>query len=172
MVLLGLLSSARRRFIRDRVVEVEHAHAHDHSGMHQHDPEVDDERRSTVRTMHRHTHRHEVTMRQYGVPGALAIGALHGVGAETGTQAVVLMTASNADGFGAALTIIGAFVVGVFATTAGTALVASMGWTTVGGHERVLRILTIAAAVSSVVVGLAFIAGRSDLLPPLLGAHH
>jgi high-affinity nickel-transport protein len=171
VVMLDFLSSARRRFGRDRVIELEHEHPHDHSGMHQHDVETIEPARSTVRTMHRHAHRHEVTLRQYGVPGALAIGALHGFGAETGTQAVVLMTASNAEGFGAAMIVIGTFVLGIFATTAGTAALASMGWTAAGGHERMGRVLTVAAAASSIVVGLAFLAGRSDLLPPLLTAH-
>jgi high-affinity nickel-transport protein len=172
VLLLELLSSARRRLARDWVVELEHEHAHDHSGLHRHEDTAHLELASPVRTTHRHTHRHEVTLRRYGAPGALAIGALHGFGAETGTQAVVLMTASNAQGFGAALTIIGTFVVGVFVTTAGTAALASMGWTTIGGHEHVLRVLTIAAAVSSAIVGFAFLAGRADLLPPLLSAHH
>ena len=172
MVLFAFLSSARSRFARDRVVALEHEHPHDHTGMHRHDVESSDHERSSVRTTHRHAHRHAVTLRQYGMPGALAIGALHGFGAETGTQAVVLMTASNADGFGAALTVVGTFVVGVFVTTAGTAALASMGWTTVGGHQRVVLVLTAVAAIASVVVGVAFLAGRSDVLPPLLIGHH
>jgi high-affinity nickel-transport protein len=141
--------------------------------MHRHDTELaGDHAASNLRTKHRHVHRHDVTLRQYGLPGAVAVGALHGFGAETGTQAVVLMTASNAEGIGATLTVLGAFVVGVVATTAGTAALASVGWMTVGGHQQAMRILTIAAAATSVLVGVTYLTGQSDLLPPLLTAHH
>lgn len=170
-VLFGLLARARDRLRHDRVLEVEHAHAHDHVGLHRHEPAITVPAGGAVRTAHRHAHRHQVTLAEYGAGGALTVGALHAFGAETGTQAVVLVSASGADGAAAAVAILSAFVIGVFATTVCTAVVAALGWTNAGQRPAVLRGITIAAAAVSLVVGLAFLAGRSDLLPPVLGGY-
>ena len=171
-VLFGLLAKARQRLRHDRVLELEHEHPHDHVGMHQHDPVVTAHTAGSVRTAHRHAHRHQVTLAEYGAGGALTVGALHAFGAETGTQAVVLVSASGAGGALAAVAVLGAFVIGVFVTTVCTAVVAALGWTNAGQRPALLRGLTITAATLSLGVGLAFVAGRSDLLPPLLGGYH
>jgi len=170
-VLFGFLARARDRLRHDRVLEVEHEHPHNHIGMHRHEPALVPSG-GTVRTAHRHAHRHQVTLAEYGAGGALTVGALHAFGAETGTQAVVLVSASGASGPAAAVAVLGAFVIGVFATTVCTTVVATLGWTNAGDRPALLRGITVTAAVFSLVVGLAFVAGRSDLLPPLLGGYH
>lgn len=171
MVLFDFLSKVRERFAPDRVVELEHEHAHEHDAMHRHEsPLAVDGHAAAVRVVHRHAHRHEVRLRRYGVPGTLAIGALHGFGAETGTQVVVLVSAGRAGTTGAALTVVGTFVLGVCITTAATAVTASLGWAGVGRHTRTVRMLTLVAALASAAVGIVFLAGRSDMLPPLLVA--
>jgi high-affinity nickel permease len=169
-VLFTLLATARERLRRNRVVAVEHAHAHDHTGLHRHDEVAAHGGADRVRTMHRHIHRHQVTVSQYGVGGALAVGALHGVGAETGTQAVVLVSAGSAHGLVPAVGLIIAFGLGVFVTTAVTALVAAAGWTALGSRTSLFRGLTVAAAVISVLVGGAFLTGHGDSLPPIISA--
>jgi hypothetical protein len=171
-VLFGFLTRARDRFRHDRVVEVEHEHPHNHVGMHRHEPAAVVPAVGTVRTAHRHAHRHEVTWAEYGAGGALAVGALHAFGAETGTQAVVLVSATGANGAAAAVAILGAFVIGVFATTGCTTIVATLGWANASQRPALLRGITVTAATISLVVGLAFVCGRSDLLPPLLGGYH
>jgi hypothetical protein len=170
-VLFGFLARVRDRMRRDRVLEVEHEHPHDHTGMHQHEPIVVEAADGAVRTAHRHAHRHRVTLAEYGAGGAVAVGALHAFGAETGTQAVVLVSATGATGPTAATAVLGAFVLGVFVTTAGTTVIAARGWTNIGDRPALLRTITLTAAAASLIVGLMFLAGRSDLLPPLLGGY-
>ena len=170
LLLLDALGALRARLRRTRRTAIRHAHDHDHDARHGHvhaapvEPEG-----HTVRTKHRHEHVHEVALSGYGSGAAFTVGVLHGVGAETGTQAVVLVGAAHATGMGAGLLVVGAFVLGVVVTTALLAVGTAAGWAVMGGHVRAVRTLTIVAAVASGTVGATFLLGAADRLPSILG---
>lgn len=169
VLLLRALGRARARLRRQRRATVRHAHDHDHDGLHAHThPAPGGPYRSDVQTKHRHDHVHEVAVTSYGSGAAFAIGLLHGVGAETGTQAVVLAGAAQATATGSALVVVGAFVVGVVVTTVALALASAAGWAVVGSHSGAVRVLTVVAAAASATVGALFLFGASDRLPPIL----
>lgn len=153
MLLFRALGDLRRRLRRTERVEIEHAHADAHHG-HGHG----------VAT----THVHKVDVTRYTVGGAIAVGLLHGVGAETGTQAVVLVSATHVTSTMGGVAILGAFVLGIIATTALLAVGAAFGWTAVSRSNRVFRYATIATAALSSVIGLMFVTGASDRLPAIL----
>ncbi len=170
------VSAARARLRRTRRVEVDHAHGHTHDAAHGHDhavPEllVDDVEliEARVLTTHKHRHVHAVNVSRYTVGGAIAVGVLHGIGAETGTQAVVLVSASHVASTFGAIALLGAFVAGIIATTGLLAIGAAFGWTSISQRSRAFVAVTILTSAASAVVGLMFVTGQAGSLPTILG---
>jgi len=93
------------------------------------------------------------TLLGYGRAAALAVGAAHGVGAETPTQVLVLGSAAGAVGTGAGVVVLVAFLVGLLAANTAVAGAASAGWLHPdrSGWRTVLLLL---AAGASLLVGL------------------
>jgi hypothetical protein len=159
----GLLSSGlaalRARFQPTAVVE--HDHPHDHHGLHHHDHteleaveafEAFEAEPATVVVGHRHRHRHEDIRAPYGAAGAIGIGMIHGIGAETPTQ-VLALAAGTAS--------LPPFLIGLFVGNTVVAAVAAIGLT-----DRRLRALNAVVGVFSVYVGTAYLFGAT---PPLVG---
>jgi hypothetical protein len=101
---------------------------------------------------HRRLHRHDID-HDSSTAGALVIGMIHGIGAETPTQLLLLPAAAE---FG--LGVVGAFVGGLLLTN--TALAATSAW----GLMRIrgslaYSALSLAAAALSGVVGLGYAVG-------------
>lgn len=170
MLLLGALGRARDRLRRLRRVVVAHEHPHEHGRGHDHGH--DDARgpeRAPVRTTHRHAHEHDVTVSGYGTLGALVIGLLHGIGAETGTQAVVLVGASQVSGGGAGIAVVTAFGLGVIATTCAMAIGSSVMWRGLRQDSRLMIGLTALTAGLSAVLGALYLTGNGSALPAILG---
>jgi len=169
VLMLQGLARVRAQLRRQRQVIVRHAHGHGHDGLHTHVHSTADATSGTaVQTKHRHDHVHQVAVTGYGSGAAFVIGLLHGVGAETGTQAVVLAGAAHATATGSALVVVGAFVAGVVVTTVLIALAAAAGWATVGSHHAAVRVLALIAAAASATVGALYLFGAGDRLPSIL----
>ena len=169
VMLFRALSVARDRFRRAKRVEVEHEHDHGHDAGHPHAHGDATEQLAPVITGHKHAHVHAVDVTTYSSGGAVAVGMLHGVGAETGTQALVLVSAAGVASTAAGVAVLGAFVVGIVTTTALIALGTALGWKLLSGRGRAYTYLTIGTAVASGVVGLMFVSGHSGTLPGILG---
>jgi high-affinity nickel-transport protein len=115
-----------------------------------------------------HGHEHEPTAHasQYGPKTAFGVGMIHGVGAETGSQALLLAGIAGVSG-AQGVVILGAFIAGLLASNTLVAVVSATGFI---GAQR-LRALYLAvgvvAGVSSLVIGLLFLAGLGTALPDL-----
>lgn len=162
-LVIEALGRVRRR-MHLRVVEIEHEHPHDHSQGHAHDHEPrrhDETSAAPVHTVtahsHRHTHRQVVAMADgYGAKSALAIGMLHGVGAETPTQVLVMVTAAGLGGRTIGLAVLGSFVAGLLITNTVIAAMATYG--ILRNRSGVLfRLLVIASAAFSLAYGSALL---------------
>ena len=64
----------------------------------------------------------------YGTGTSLAVGALHGIGAETPTQVLIFLAAAGAGGTWAGLVTLGMFLVGLFAANTLLAVVSASGY--------------------------------------------
>ncbi len=174
------------------VVEIEHEHVHDHHagsladaiaehdhaalGAHEHAHErvpqpVGGHGRSAV---HSHRHAHHVSGPDDPFPatrraGALGIGALHGIGAETPTQVVILLGAAGASGVTAGVVVLAVFILGVMVSNTGIAIGATFGFlnATKGGVGYLVA--SAVTAVASVFIGIVFLLGASGSLPAILG---
>lgn len=177
MMVFQALRRLRDALRRTKVVKVEHDHHHGHGdALHGHGhrpvPEldgVDAVAEVQVLTKHKHQHVHAVDVARYTTGGAIAIGVLHGVGAETGTQAVVLVSATHVASTAAALAVLGAFAAGIVATTGLLAVGAAFGWTSVSRSSKPFFVLTVATAITSGIIGAIFLTGHAGALPPILG---
>jgi hypothetical protein len=156
----GLIVAATRWFrVKLRpttVVEHEHPHghgAHDRMHDHAHAPGVGlallppaPASLPDVAVGHRHPHRHEAPA-PYGAAGAIVVGLVHGVGAETPTQVLALAagTASLAP-----------FLLGLFLANMLVAAVAVAGLT-----EARLRLLNAIVGGFSLYVGIPYLLGSA-----------
>jgi high-affinity nickel-transport protein len=138
MLLFQGLKRVRERVRRTQRVEIEHAHA---------------ERDAAVVT----THVHAVDVTRYTVSGAVMVGLLHGIGAETGTQALVLVSASRIASPAAGVAVLAAFVLGIVVTTGAMAITTAFGWHVMSSRGRAYKIVTLASAAASGVIGLLYL---------------
>jgi hypothetical protein len=172
VLLFRLLSAVRRRLRRSERVEVQHEHAHGHDAGHAHGhndvaDRVAPEGRRVLATAHQHAHVHAIDVTSYSAAGAVTVGLLHGIGAETGTQALVLVSASRVASTVAGVAVLGAFVAGIIATTATIAIGTAFGWRFLSQRGRAYTYLTVGTAFTSGTVGALFLTGHAGALPGL-----
>lgn len=115
-----------------------------------------------------HGHHHEPTAHasQYGPKTAFGVGMIHGIGAETGSQALLLAGIAGVTG-AQGVVILVAFIVGLLVSNTVIAVVSATGFI---GAQRLRTVYVVVGAVaglSSLVIGLFFIAGLGTALPDL-----
>ena len=100
--------------------------------------------------------------------GAFIVGLLHGTGAETPTQVVLVATAGASGSAAQAALVLGAFVAGLVLADLGVAA----AWTTgLLGSRRAPRVqmgLGLVTGVASLALGLLILTGTSDVVPSLV----
>ncbi|HEY3672371.1 MAG TPA: hypothetical protein VGN51_15660 [Acidimicrobiia bacterium] len=193
-----VVAAARNRFGPPQsqeflVIEHDHPHRHDVGDRHGHSHPSNVIPGATVRahpsneaeaparqheaeadTAHRHRHRHVLPVPSDpfvgpGVGGAIGIGALHGIGAETPTQVVVFVGAAGATGPVAGLVILVSFLGGLLVSNTAVAAAATFGSVSSARRFPVYASISVLTAVFSLAVGALFVAGRGELLPSILG---
>lgn len=111
---------------------------------------------------------HHVHVSQtYGVRTAVGIGMIHGVGAETGTQALVIATAVGADNQILGVVALSAFIVGLLISNSAVTLISSMGFGSSRQRQWIYVGAGLFAAVFSLLIGLFFLLRSADALPNL-----
>jgi hypothetical protein len=110
---------------------------------------------------------HVHTSQSYGVRTAVGIGMIHGVGAETGTQALVIATVVGADSQLLGVVALSAFLVGLLISNSVVTLVSSMGFVSSRQRQWVYVGAGLFAAVFSLLVGVFFILKSANALPDL-----
>jgi high-affinity nickel-transport protein len=103
----------------------------------------------------------------YSGKSVFLIGMLHGIGAETPSQLALFFLTANLGGTSRGILGLAAFSVGL--VTMNALMTASLGgaFKAGGGHPRFYQIIAWAGAVYSCVIGVIFLFGISDKLPPL-----
>jgi high-affinity nickel permease len=175
MVYQGLMRM-RLRFRRMQTVDLEHEHPHDHAAGHAHEhPEavpVDELSRpvaTAVQHSHPHVHRGALPAEDYGSRVTFVIGMFHGIGAETPTQVVLLLTAAGIGSRVTGTAVLLAFIAGLLVTNTLIAAVASLGYLRAGKNFALYASLGVVAAVFSIVLGTLILIGSDETLPTLFG---
>ena len=116
--------------------------------------------------IHGHEHHPSPHAQQYGPRTAFGVGMIHGVGAETGSQALLLAGIAGVSGV-TGIVILLAFTIGLLLSNTLVAVVSASGFI---GAQRMRTVYVIVGAVAgtaSLLIGLLFIGGLGTVLPDL-----
>lgn len=168
-LVVGALGRVRRR---TKPVVIEHEHEHPVGEPHEHDHVhelVAVGPRSNTRT-HRHRHRHVGALPDdpfpaYGGGVAVGIGAVHGIGFETPTQALVFVTVAGAGSRATGLLVLACFLLGLVAANTVVALGSTFGLAGAGSRTRLYTVASLATAAAGLALGLLYVFGKGDVIP-------
>jgi len=116
--------------------------------------------------VHGHEHTPSVHASQYGPKTAFGVGMIHGVGAETGSQALLLAGIAGVTGV-TGIVILLAFIVGLLASNTLVAVVSASGFIGAQRLRTVYVIVGFVAGLGSLLIGILFISGLGTALPDL-----
>ncbi|MBI2939266.1 MAG: hypothetical protein HYY04_02420 [Chloroflexi bacterium] len=111
----------------------------------------------------KHSHR----LAQYGPRTAFSIGLIHGIGAETGSQALLLAGAAGATTAASGSLMLLAFVVGLLISNSLVAAFSVSGFVSTEARRDVYTAIGVVVGILSLVIGAFFVAGRGTELPDL-----
>ncbi|MFQ6020043.1 MAG: hypothetical protein ACE5KW_04730, partial [Dehalococcoidia bacterium] len=116
-----------------------------------------------------HWHEHVQSSQQYGARTAYGVGLIHGIGAETGTQVLVIATAVGAGTKAMGVAALLAFVVGLLISNSFVTFATTAGF--IGSRRRqwIYVMAGLLAACFSLAIGLFFLLQAGDILPDLGG---
>jgi hypothetical protein len=117
--------------------------------------------------LHGHAHVEPMEMSSYGMRTAFGVGVIHGIGAETGTQVLLIAAIGGAAGAGLGVPMLVAFVIGLLISNTAIVLITATGFVASQLRERIYVGVGVAAGVFSVVVGALFLFQAEGLLPDL-----
>ena len=108
-------------------------------------------------------HHHEIP--QYGPGTAFGIGVLHGIGAETGSQALLLAGAVGATTQATGTALLLFFALGLLMSNSLIAAFSAFGFVSTSTRRTVYVVCGAFAAVFSLIVGFLFVTGQESVLP-------
>jgi high-affinity nickel-transport protein len=117
--------------------------------------------------LHGHEHVEPLEMSSYGTRTAFGVGMIHGIGAETGSQVLLIAAVGGASSAGLGVPMLLAFVVGLLISNLAIVLVSSVGFVSSQARERVYVAFGAVAGVFSLFVGAIFLLGVDGGLPDL-----
>ena len=117
--------------------------------------------------LHGHEHVEPLEMSSYGTRTALGVGMIHGVGAETGTQVLLIAAVGGASSAGLGVPMLLAFVLGLLISNFAIVVVSSVGFVASQTRELIYVAVGAVAGVFSLVIGAVFLFGLDGVLPDL-----
>ncbi len=117
--------------------------------------------------VHGHEHVDPMEMSSYGVRTAFGVGMIHGVGAETGTQVLLIAAIGGAQSQGLGIPMMVAFIVGLLISNSIVVLITATGFIASRVRERLYVIIGVLAGTFSLVIGTIFLFGLDAQLPSL-----
>jgi high-affinity nickel-transport protein len=115
----------------------------------------------------KHEHHHHAMPQTYTGRSAFGIGLIHGIGAETGTQALIIATAVGATSKATAIGTLLFFVVGLLISNSIVTIMSTAGFVSAKKRTAIYITVGFVAAVFSLVLGVLFLLQAGDTLPGL-----
>jgi high-affinity nickel-transport protein len=116
---------------------------------------------------HGHSHAETLRVEQYGPKTAFGVGMIHGIGAETGSQVLIIAAVGGAASQGMGTGMMFAFVLGLLISNTVIAVLTSTGFISSSRAKTFYVTVGCLAGVFSLFVGAFFALGLSDQLPDL-----
>ena len=117
--------------------------------------------------VHGHEHVEPLEMSSYGARTAFGVGMIHGIGAETGTQVLLIAAVGNAASAGLGIPMLLAFVVGLLISNFAIVVVSSVGFVASQARERIYVVVGRVAGLFSLVLGLLYLFGLDAIVPEM-----
>jgi high-affinity nickel-transport protein len=117
--------------------------------------------------LHGHEHVDPIEMSSYGPRTAFGVGLIHGIGAETGTQVLLIAAIGGASASGLGVPMLAAFVIGLLISNSIVVVVTATGFIASRARERLYVGIGLVAGAFSLVVGTIFLLGIEGSLPEL-----
>ena len=112
-------------------------------------------------------HHEALRVDQYGPRTAFGVGLIHGVGAETGSQALLIAAVGGASSQGLGLAMLLAFTAGLVLSNTAVAVLAATGFITSARARPLYLAVGVLTGLFSLVVGAYFALGLGTELPDL-----
>jgi high-affinity nickel-transport protein len=104
-------------------------------------------------------------MSSYGTRTAFGVGMIHGIGAETGTQVLLIAAVGGAASAGLGVPMLFAFVIGLLLSNFAIVLLSSAGFVASQTRERIYVVTGAVAGIFSLAIGTVFLFGLEGGLP-------
>jgi hypothetical protein len=115
----------------------------------------------------RREHVHVHAADQYGPKTAYTVGLIHGIGAETGTQVLIIATAVGAGTKLMGIAALLFFVLGILISNFFVTVATASGFVSAQRRQTVYVVAGLLAAMFSLVIGIVFLLQAGGLLPDL-----
>jgi high-affinity nickel-transport protein len=106
-------------------------------------------------------------MSSYGPRTALAVGMIHGIGAETGTQVLLIAAIGGASSQGLGLPMMLAFIAGLLVANSMVVVITATGFIASRARERLYIAIGVVAGTFSLLIGLLFLFRLEGALPEI-----
>jgi high-affinity nickel-transport protein len=117
--------------------------------------------------IHGHSHVEPVEMSSYGRRTAFGVGMIHGIGAETGTQVLIIAALGSASSAGLGVPMMIAFIAGLLLSNTAIVVLSATGFVASQARTRIYLVVGAFAGVFSLVVGALFLFQAEGSLPAL-----
>lgn len=117
--------------------------------------------------LHGHEHVDPMEMSSYGVRTAYGVGLIHGIGAETGTQVLLIAAIGGASSQGLGIPMMLAFIVGLLISNSIVVFITATGFIASRLRERLYVAIGVIAGTFSIVIGTVFLLGLDATLPSI-----
>ena len=117
--------------------------------------------------LHGHEHVDPMEMSSYGARTAFGVGLIHGIGAETGTQVLIIAAVGGAASQGLGPAMMTAFIVGLLISNTTIAFLSATGFISSSRARPLYVAVGALAGAFSLFVGVYFLFGLSGQLPDL-----
>ena len=116
---------------------------------------------------HGHEHVEALEMSSYGPRTAFGVGMIHGVGAETGSQVLLIAAIGGAAGQGLGVPMMLAFIVGLLISNTLVVVISATGFIASQARQRIYLAVGVVAGTFSLVIGLLFLFQLEGSLPDI-----
>lgn len=117
--------------------------------------------------VHGHEHVEPLEMSSYGNRTAFGVGMIHGVGAETGTQVLLIAAVGGAASAGLGIPMLFAFVLGLLISNFAIVLFTTVGFVASQTRERIYVAVGLVAGIFSLTLGLIYVFGADAIIPDM-----
>ena len=119
--------------------------------------------------IHGHEHVEPLEMSSYGARTSFGVGMIHGSGAETGTQVLLIAAVGGASAAGLGIPMLFAFVIGLLISNFLIVVLSSVSFVSSQAREQIYVAIGAVAGLFSLFVGTIFLFGLEGSLPDLGG---